>query len=77
MRVLPLSTTIFDMAQNVDPDDLIDAAEVAPIIGLNNPKGVSVYSDRYEDFPNPAVAKGRCVLWVRSDIEKWAADRAR
>jgi len=59
----------------IDPAELIDAAEAAPIIGLDNPKGVHVYRRRYEEFPEPVVDKGRCVLWRRQDIEKWAAKR--
>jgi predicted DNA-binding transcriptional regulator AlpA len=56
----------------IDPADLIDASEVAPLIGLDNPKGVSVYRRRYEDFPAPVVDKPRCVLWLRTDVEAWA-----
>lgn len=71
---MPESTTLIGMAK-VDPAELIDAADVAPIVGLTNPKGVHVYRRRYDDFPEPAVDKGRCVLWVRKDVEAWAATR--
>lgn len=63
------------MAPRVDPDDLIGPAEVAPMLGLTNPAGVSVYRRRHADFPEPRVDKGRCVLWLRADIEQWAAAR--
>ena len=33
----------------VDPADLIDNHEVAEIIGIGSPKGVSVYRRRYSD----------------------------
>lgn len=56
----------------IDPADLIDSTEVAEIIGLSNPDGVSVYRRRHVDFPEPAVDKARCVLWLRSDVEAWA-----
>jgi predicted DNA-binding transcriptional regulator AlpA len=59
----------------IDTDDVIDAAEAAPILGLSNPKGVSVYRGRHADFPAPVIEKGRCVLWLRKDIERWAARR--
>lgn len=59
----------------IDPADLIDPAEVAALIGLTNPNGVSVYRRRYEDFPVPVVEKGRCVLWHRPDVEAWARAR--
>ena len=62
------------MAASIDPDDLIDPAEVAAIIGLTNARGVSVYRRRL-GFPEPVVDRGRCVLWRRADVEAWAADR--
>jgi predicted DNA-binding transcriptional regulator AlpA len=59
----------------VDVADLIDPAEVAEIIGLGNVNGVSVYRRRHSDFPRPVIEKGRCVLWLRRDVERWAAAR--
>jgi predicted DNA-binding transcriptional regulator AlpA len=63
---------------NIAAEDLIDASEVAEILGLSSPRAVSVYRRRYESFPAPFVAKasGQCVLWLRADIEAWAAGRA-
>jgi predicted DNA-binding transcriptional regulator AlpA len=61
----------------VDPRDLIDATQVAEIIGITNPGGVSVYRRRYGDFPAPIVEKGRCVLWRRQDVGAWARARGR
>lgn len=59
----------------MDPGELVNAQEVAPMIGLSNPSGVSVYRRRYSDFPMPVVEKGQCVLWLRVDIEAWVASR--
>jgi predicted DNA-binding transcriptional regulator AlpA len=61
----------------VDTDDLIDSAEVADIVGLGSPNAVRVYVDRYPDFPQPVIRKGRALLWRRSDVEAWAATRNR
>lgn len=61
----------------VNTDDLIGPEEVAALIGLTNTNGVSVYRKRHPDFPEPVVLKGRCVLWVRQDIERWAEQRKR
>jgi predicted DNA-binding transcriptional regulator AlpA len=61
----------------LDARDLLDSTEVAEVIGLANPKGVAVYRRRYRDFPAPAVQKGRCVLWLRTEIEAWAVERRR
>ena len=74
--MLRLSTTLRGVATKIDPDDLIGLDEVAPIIGLTNPRGVSVYRRRHADFPTPRFDKGQCVLWLRADIEKWAHERA-
>lgn len=59
----------------VEPDDLVDAVEVATIIGLTNFRGVSVYRHRHTDFPEPVIERGRCLLWLRADVERWAASR--
>jgi len=58
----------------IDPKDLIGPAEVAAIIGLTNARGISVYRRR-PGFPVPVIDKNRCVLWLRSDVEAWAAER--
>ena len=65
------------MAKRIDPDQLVDIAETAEIIGLDNQRGVSVYRRRYDDFPEPVIEKSRCVLWLRQDIEQWAKTRGR
>ena len=59
----------------VEPEDLIDATEVAELLGLSHRNSVSVYRARYDDFPEPVVVKSRCLLWRRTDIEAWAAKR--
>lgn len=61
----------------IDTDQLVDLAETAALIGIDNPRGVSVYRRRYEDFPAPVIAKGRCVLWLRSDVLAWARETGR
>ena len=63
------------MAKKIDPIDLVDPPEAAVIIGVSSGNAVSVYRRRYEDFPTPVIEKGRCVLWLRQDIEKWARAR--
>lgn len=59
---------------SIDSDDLIGPDEVADIIGLTNRRGVSVYRKR-PGFPVPVIDRARCVLWLRADIEAWAAKR--
>jgi len=63
------------VAKKVDPDELVGMDEIATMIGLSNPRGVSVYRRRHGDFPPPVIEKGRCVLWLRADIEAWARRR--
>ncbi len=57
----------------IDTEQLIDATEVAQVLGLRHRNSVSVYRKRYADFPAPVVDKSRCLLWLRADVEKWAA----
>lgn len=56
-----------------DPDDLIDASEVAEILGLSHRNSVSTYRTRYRDFPpgRPAPGGGRMRLWPRREILAW------
>ena len=61
----------------LDPDDLLDSTEVAHLLGLSSSTAVSTYRARYDDFPVPVVTKGsgKCVLWLRSDVERWVHSR--
>jgi len=54
-------------------DDLIDAGEVASILGLAHRNSVSTYRSRYPDFPpgRPAPGGGRGRLWTRQEIVDW------
>ena len=63
----------------VDTEDLLDSNEVAELLGLGNNRAVSTYRARYDDFPEPVIEKpsGKCVLWLRSDIEAWARKTGR
>lgn len=59
------------MGKRVDPSDLIDSTEVAAVLGLGLRQAVSTYRGRYPDFPAPTIEKGRCLLWLRQDVEAW------
>ena len=61
--------------RRVNPDNLINAREVARILGLSRATAVAVYRRRYDDFPEPVVRKGQCTLWVRADIIAWYRSR--
>ena len=63
------------MAEKIDPDDLVDAGEVAELLDLSRRQAVSTYRTRYADFPAPVVSKnsGKCDLWLRADIQRWLA----
>jgi predicted DNA-binding transcriptional regulator AlpA len=64
------------VGRKVDLDDIIDAAGVGDLLGLAHRNSVYVYRSRYPDFPNPVLEHGRCLMWLRSDIEKWMRHRA-
>jgi len=63
----------------VDLDDIIDSAGVAERLGLSHSNSVATYRNRYPDFPEAVLdlGGGRCRLWLRSEIEAWAAARPR
>lgn len=62
-------------AVKIDPDDLLDANEVAALLGLTHRQAVATYRVRYDDFPEPVVVKARCMLWRRQDVERWKVSR--
>ena len=61
------------VARRVDVDDLIDATDVARILGLAQPNSVHLYMRRYADMPRPVVDRGpkRAKLWLKTEIENW------
>ena len=61
----------------VNTDDLCDAHEVAALVGLSHPNSVFGYQRRYPEMPRPVVVlgRGRSQLWLRPEVEAWAADR--
>jgi predicted DNA-binding transcriptional regulator AlpA len=66
------------MTPLVATEDLIDARGVAEILGFSAPNTVSVYQHRYADMPRPVVnlGRGRCMLWLRPEVEQWAHEVA-
>jgi predicted DNA-binding transcriptional regulator AlpA len=64
------------MAKRVLVTDLIDAHDVAAILGLAHRNTVSKYQSRYPDMPRPVVnlGPGRPMLWLRPEVERWHAE---
>jgi predicted DNA-binding transcriptional regulator AlpA len=56
--------------------DLLNAGDVAAELGISA-NSVYVYRHRYPDFPAPVLEHGRCYLWHRADIRKWARGRGK
>ena len=65
------------MSPKVNSEDLIDSQVVADILGLAHRNSVTTYMHRYDDMPRPVVelGTGRVRLWLRPEIEAWAARR--
>ena len=65
------------MAPQVATEDLIGAQVVAEMLGLSHRNSVSLYQRRYDDMPRPVLdlGEGRVKLWLRPDIERWAAEQ--
>ena len=52
--------------------------DVAELIVLSSPQGLSAYRPRYDDFPEPVWAsRGGPLpkLWLRGDVEAWTDGR--
>ena len=67
------------MSPRVNTEDLVDAAEVAGMLGLAHRNSVSVYQKRYPDMPRPIVdlGRGRPRLWLRPDVVRWISKTGR
>jgi predicted DNA-binding transcriptional regulator AlpA len=63
------------VSPTVDTEDLVDTQGVADLLGLSHRNTVSQYQRRYDDMPRPVIdlGDGRVKLWLRPDIEEWAA----
>ncbi len=63
------------MPRRVVLEDLIDAHDVARILGLSHRNTVSLYLRRYPDMPRPVLdlGRGRPCLWLRPEVERWHA----
>lgn len=61
----------------VNTEDLIDANDVAAIIGLAHRNTVSQYLRKYPDMPRPVVDLGgsRARLWLKPEVEAWVRNR--
>jgi predicted DNA-binding transcriptional regulator AlpA len=62
----------------VNTEDLIDANDVAQLVGLAHRNTVSQYLHKYPDMPRPVVDLGgtRARLWLRPEIEAWVKQRS-
>lgn len=65
------------MAPMVNTEDLVDAREIAKLLGLSHPNSVSLYQRRYPDMPRPVIdlGPGRPRLWLRDAVTEWFASR--
>jgi predicted DNA-binding transcriptional regulator AlpA len=61
----------------VNTEDLIDANDVARMLGLAHRNTVSQYLHKYPDMPRPVIDLGgsRARLWIRQDIERYIKRR--
>ena len=59
----------------VEVSELLDAQQVADLIGLSSRKSISIYRKRYPDFPEPVLVRERCIFWHRRDVIDWLRTR--
>jgi hypothetical protein len=67
------------MSPLVRTEDLVDAQELAEMLGLAHPNSVSTYQHRYSDMPRPVLdlGRGRPKLWLRPIVLDWKSARSR
>jgi len=67
------------MGRRVDIEDLVDAHQVAALLGLARATSVHVYQRRYPDMPRPVLEREglRARFWLRSEILAWNKTRYR
>ncbi len=65
------------MGRRVDVDDLVDAHDVAELLGLAHATSVHLYQRRYPQMPRPVLDRGgrRARLWLRTEITAWMKAR--
>ncbi len=65
------------MGRRVDVDDLVDAHDVAELLGLAHATSVHLYQRRYPQMPRPVLDRGgrRARLWLRTEITDWMKTR--
>jgi hypothetical protein len=61
----------------VRTEDLVDAQELAKLLGLGHSNSISTYQHRYLDMPRPVLdlGPGRPKLWLRPQVRAWAEAR--
>ena len=61
------------MAAMVNTDLLIDAHDVAALVGLSHANSVSLYQRRYAEMPRPVIdlGPGRPIVWLGPEVEEW------
>lgn len=66
------------MGRMVDLDDLVDAHEVADLLGLAHSNNVYLYQRRYPDMPRPVLEREgrRARFWLRSEMIAWRKRRS-
>ncbi len=67
-----MASVLPTMPGPVDPEELVGAADIAERLGIAYVETVHSWRRRYPDFPQPAVVRGRLMLWHWPDVEAWA-----
>ena len=64
------------MGRQVDIDDILDAREVAKMVGFAHRTSVYTYLGRPSaNFPDSLEMHGNCRHWHRDDIAAWIEER--
>jgi transposase-like protein len=69
------------VGRKVDVSDLVGTAEIAERLGIAYPETIHSWRTRYREtespFPEPVAKLRQALVWVWTDVEKWARGTGR
>lgn len=72
-----MASNVVGVGRTVEVENLIDAQGIADRLGLSHRQAISVYMQRYPNFPQPLGMWGRTRLWDWLEVEAWARQTGR
>jgi len=65
------------VAGQIDPRDLVSAADIADRLELSHANVVHSWRRRHPEFPEPIVVREGMLLWLWPQVEAWLRETGR